>query len=242
MHVVVVRATILPRANEGVIMAVDFPDLRFKLENLDVWTVQDKKEQAVTLVDNIDGESLRALSLMAAKRHTVLRPAVGTKTFELLENVIVGLHSADCSDLAKQTISIAPDWILRTFLLASVSRFNSVDQLALREVISAREQEFGSDVELSKDDLAAAQQVAAEAAERAAAIERGDIADPSAVDTSVKGKGRAARAPKAPREKKVKLSAAERAAANRAAKKPVLHKPDPNVKVKRNWLTGKPVS
>jgi len=227
-------------------MAVDFRDLRFKLESLDVWAIQEKKDQAATLVENIDGESLRALSLMAAKRHTVLHPSDGTKTFELLENVIVGLHSADCVDLAKQTISIAPDWILRTFLLASVSRFNSVDQLALREVITSRSQELGDEVEFSQDELAEAQQLAAQAAERAAAVERGEITLDEAPVESGNKRGRAAkRAPKekpAPRAKKVKMTPAERAAANRAAKPPVLQKPDPNVKVKKNWLTGKPVS
>ena len=232
-------------------MAVDFGDLRFKLESLDVWDIQGKKEQASTLVDNIDGESLRALSLMAAKRHTVLRPSDDTKTFDLLENVIVGLRSADCVDLAKQTISIAPDWILRTFLLASVSRFNSVDQLALREVVTTRTQQFGEESEMSLEELAQAQELAAQAAERAAAIERGEIpADGEVADSATGRRGKsvkrpakekAPRAVKVPREKKAKLTPAERAAANRAAKPPVLTKPDPDAKVKKNWLTGKPV-
>jgi hypothetical protein len=200
-------------------MAVDFRDLHYKLESLDVWSIKDNKQDAFNLVESMDGDELRALSLMAAKRHTVKKIPDGTKTFELLENVIVGLHSEDCVDLAKQTISIAPDWVLRTLLLASINRFNTVDQLEIRRLITER----GHDVELSADELAAAQQAAAEAAARAAAIERGEIPADGEEDASDGKKGRS-RKDRAPRGKKT----AKSPAGDSAGDKP-----------KRNWLTGK---
>jgi hypothetical protein len=218
-------------------MAVDFSDLRFKLESLDIWSVQDKKGEAAALVENIDGESLRALSLMAAKRHTVKHIPDGTKTFDLLENVIIGLHSDDCVDLAKQAISIAPDWILRTFLLASINRFNTVDQLAIRQLITQREKEAGEEVvELSQEELAAAQAAAIEAAAHAAAVERGEInpdGEEPQVDTKRRGRAKKERPVRGAKKAPVSKTAAKTGSAKTNADKSAAAKP------KRNWLTGK---
>lgn len=154
-------------------MAVDFRELRYQLNKLDLWSVEDRKDLQADMVQSLSEESLRALALMAAKRHTVKNVPADTKTFGLLENIIKGLHSADCSDLAKQAIAIAPTWMIETVIIASVNRFNTVDQNALREAVTALKAE--SDEEVSPEAIAEAERLAEEAAARAAAIERGEV-------------------------------------------------------------------
>ena len=213
-------------------MAVDFEDLRQKLQLLDVWSIQERKMESTELVDSLDVDSLRALALMAAKRHTVVIPPQGTKTFELLENVIIGLRSEDCQTLARQVISIAPDWMLTTLILASVNRFNTVDQLEIRK----RVMDQG---ELDDEALAAAQEAALQAAAQAASGTPKETEVPAVPEKGKRGKAPKTRAVKEPKKK---LTPAERAAANREKNKAanVQKRLNPDTKVKKSWLTGKP--
>lgn len=159
-------------------MAVDFADLRRKLNQLDLLSASDEKDRMSNLVDSLDGDSVRALTLMAAKRHKVKVAPEDTKTFELLENIIKGLLSEDCVDLAKQAIAIAPDWMVRTVLITSVNRFNTVDQEAIRDAIAARRAQLGADavdedgnpieIVLAPEDYNAAAEAAAKKAAEAA--------------------------------------------------------------------------